>query len=84
MSITLNMAALLFKSHQIQNIYPEMPNYVYNPHMANMSKILKTYLHWWEKRTQCSFSPVHSYNTDRWPNILLFTNSKRLNMSMPL
>lgn len=40
MSITLNMAAVLLKSHQIRNIYREMPNYAYNPHMANMSKIL--------------------------------------------
>jgi len=78
----LNMAALL-KWHQIQNIYPEMPNYAYNPRMVNTSKILKTYLHWWEKWTQCSFSQVDSYNTDRWPNILLLNNSIRLNMSMP-
>jgi len=84
MSIMLNMAALLLKWHQIQNIYPEMPNNAYNPHMVSMSKILKTYLLWWEKWTQCSFSLVDSYNTDRWPNILLFTNSIRLNMSMLL
>jgi hypothetical protein len=84
MIIMLNMAVLLLKWHQIQNIYLEVPKLCLQSKHGQHVQNFKNLSALMRKMDQCSFSPVDSYNTDRWPNILLFTNSKTIYMSMPL